>query len=750
MRLLKRVLALIVLLALGAAAYVAGAWFGLYGRHEGPGTATPARVPAAVVAARVQAEANAARAVGVAQPKQILFGDLHVHTTFSSDAFAMALPMMQGSGAHPIADACDYARFCSGLDFWSINDHAESSTPKHWLETKESIRQCNAIAGHDAQNPDVAVFLGWEWSQMGPTPEEHYGHKNVIFKGLGDDEVPTRPIGAGGVGADGSRAVFGAVKPLTALYDFRYRQRYYDFTRFIGEVRSVPVCPPGVNSRDLPADCYESAATPRDLFAKMDQWNFDTVVIPHGNTWGIYSPPGTSWDKQLTPGMNDPAKQFLIEVMSGHGNSEEYRGWQDVAVDSDGSKHCPEPTPDYLPSCWRAGQIIEERCRQAGFDASECASRAATARQNYVDAGLRGAATVPGARPEEWLDAGQCKDCFIPAYNYRPGGSAQYALAITNFADPAHPQRFHFGLLASSDNHKARPGNGYKEFDRIQTTDNNTPRDERWRARMSRPPAAPEPVSVVVDLAKSAPAIGMLDKERQSSYLMTGGLVAVHANGRSRDAVWDALKRKEVYGTSGDHILLWFNVLNAGPDGSELPVPMGSEIRMNRPPRFEVRAIGALKQKPGCPEYSTSAAAPGRLQHLCKGECYNPSDERKRITRIEVVRIRPQITPGEPVASLIEDKWRTFACESSAAGCAVQFEDPDFVSSGRPAVYYARAIEEPSPAVNGGTLRCKYDESGRCLEVHLCAADPHTPPSDDCLDQIEERAWSSPIFVDLL
>ncbi|MBP1684659.1 MAG: hypothetical protein H6Q33_802, partial [Deltaproteobacteria bacterium] len=173
MRLLKRIFALIVLLALGAAAYVAGAWFGLYGRHEGPGTATPARVPAAVVAARAQAEANAARALGVAEPKQILFGDLHVHTTFSSDAFAMALPMMQGSGAYPIADACDYARFCSGVDFWSINDHAESSTPQHWRETKESIRQCNAIAGRDHQNPDVAVFLGWEWSQMGPTPEEH-------------------------------------------------------------------------------------------------------------------------------------------------------------------------------------------------------------------------------------------------------------------------------------------------------------------------------------------------------------------------------------------------------------------------------------------------------------------------------------------------------------------------------------------------------------------------------------------------
>jgi len=750
MRVIKRVIAVVVLLVLGAGAYVGGVWFGLYGRHEGPGTPAPARVPAAAVAARTQAQVNGAEAVGVLQPKQILFGDLHVHTTFSSDAFAMSLPMLQGSGAHPISDACDYARFCSGLDFWSINDHAESSTPQHWRETKESIRQCNAIAGRDAQNPDVAVFLGWEWTQMGRTPAEHYGHKNVIFKGLDDNAVPTRPIGAKGVGADGRRAVFGAINPLTALYDFRYRQRYFDFTRFLEEIRSVPICPSGVNSRKLPADCYEFALTPRELFAKLDQWGFDTIVIPHGNSWGIYSPPGTSWDKQLTPGMNDPAKQILIEVMSGHGNSEEYRNWHDVVFDSVGKGHCPEPTPNYLPSCWRAGQIIEERCRKAGFGAAECATRAATARQNYVDAGLLGPATVPGARPEDWLDAGQCKDCFLPAYNYRPGGSTQYALAITNFDDPAHPQRFHFGILASSDNHKARPGNGYKEFDRFQTTDDNAPRDERWRERMRPSRGAPEPYSTVVDLAKAAPAIGMLDAERQASFMTTGGLVAVHANGRSREAVWEALKRKEVYGTSGDHILLWFNLLNAGPDGGELSLPMGSQIRMDRTPRFEVRAVGALKQKPGCPAYSTSALTSERLQHLCRGECYNPSDERKRITRIEVIRIRPQITPGEPVAPLIEDKWRTFACEPSAPGCAVQFEDPDFVASSRPAVYYVRAIEEPSPAVNGGNLQCKYDESGRCLEVHLCAGNPRTPASDDCLGQVEERAWSSPIFVDPL
>jgi hypothetical protein len=54
-----------------------------------------------------------------------------------------------------------------------------------------------------------------------------------------------------------------------------------------------------------------------ELFDKLDQWGFDTIVIPHGNTWGLYSPLGTSWDKQLTLSMNDPAKQKMnTEMMS--------------------------------------------------------------------------------------------------------------------------------------------------------------------------------------------------------------------------------------------------------------------------------------------------------------------------------------------------------------------------------------------------------------------------------------------------
>jgi hypothetical protein len=750
MPLIKGILAVLALAVVVAGAYVAGAWMGLYGVHEGAGTVTEARVPAAIVAARTRAQLDAAKTLTTGQPKQVLFGDLHVHTTFSTDAFLLSLPMLQGEGAHPVADACDYARFCSALDFWSINDHAEASTPRRWRETREAIRQCNAVAG-DPANPDVAVFLGWEWSQVGRTPADHYGHKNVIFRGLEDAEVPARVIAAAGLATDALRSAAGQqMSPLAALADFPRRQRYYDFLRFDQEVRDVPPCPEGVNSRELPPGCYESAATPRELFDKLDQWGFDTIVIPHGNTWGMYSPPGITWDKQLTTTMNDPQRQLLIEIMSGHGNSEEYRSWHAVTFDDQGKPQCPKPTKNYLPSCWRAGEIIEARCRADGVDAAECAARAAEARQNYANAGIAGHMTVPGVSFEEWLDSGQCKDCFIPAFNYRPGGSTQYALAVSNFDDPAHPKRFHFGIIASSDNHQARPGTGYKEFDRHETTEAAGARNPTWRRRILGEPAAPAPRSTVIDLNNIVRSgVKAVEVERQGSFFMTGGLVAVHAEGRSRDAVWAALKRKEVYGTSGDRILLWFNLLNApGPDGSPVSVPMGGDVAMDRAPRFEVRAVGAFKQKPGCPDYSVNALSHERLQWLCRNECYNPSDERKRITRIEVVRIRPQVTPGEPLEPLIEDKWRVFRCEPSEAGCVVQFEDPDFVESARPAVYYVRAIEEPSPAVNGGQLRCSYDESGRCIEVHPCYGDYRTPKSDDCLSTIEERAWSSPIYVD--
>ena len=76
------------------------------GYDQPPGEIEGAQRPAASLAAAAQAQGAAhqrlARAVGAkrqAQPKQILFGDLHAHTTYSLDAFAWNLPLVGGEGA---------------------------------------------------------------------------------------------------------------------------------------------------------------------------------------------------------------------------------------------------------------------------------------------------------------------------------------------------------------------------------------------------------------------------------------------------------------------------------------------------------------------------------------------------------------------------------------------------------------------------------------------------------------------------
>lgn len=731
-------------------AWVALAILGLAcGEHQGPGTIEGAALPAAVRESRAAAQGDVARRLAersfsATPERQILFGDLHVHTTFSADAFLMGLPIQQGEGVHPVADACDFARYCSAVDFWSITDHAESLTPQRWQETIDTIRQCNAVAG-DPENPDVVALLGWEWTQIGRTPADHYGHKNVILREWEEGRVPARPIHSASFATRAMRQQPPwRMRWLLPLADWENRQQYFDLLEYLSELRDTPLCPDGVPVHELPADCSEGAATPEILLGKLDEWGCDSLVIPHGTTWGLYTPPGSSWDKQLDARQHDPERQRLIEVFSGHGNSEEYRNFREVEFGPEGEAICPAPQGAYEPCCWRAGEIIRGRCEDPA--SPECEQRVETARSRFLAAGAQGRLTVPGARVTDWGNCGTCPDCFLPAYNYRPLGSIQYILSLSHFADGASdPLRFRMGFLASSDNHSARPGTGYKEYGRLFNTEARGPRDEGWYDRMNQGiPREPAPESVPIDDAlRDLQGFQVLDFERSASFFLTGGLVGLHAEGRSRGAVWKALEERSVYGTSGERILLWFDLLNA-PGGV---LPMGSEARLAETPIFRVRAAGGFVQKPGCPEVSTRGLSPERLERLCRGECYHPGDERHRITRIEVVRIRPQDRPGEPIGARIEDPWRTLPCGPDPAGCTVEFDDPEFLAENREILYYVRAIQEPTPAVNAGLLRCTTDETGRCTGIDPCYGDYRTPRDEDCLAPNEERAWSSPIWV---
>ncbi len=732
-------LAVIVLIVV----FVYAAGSGLLARQQHAGTPQARAIDAGLVAEKEQAVRTAALEVDVARPKQILFGDLHVHSTFSFDAFALSLPMSGGDGAHPVSDACDFARHCSSLDFWSINDHAISLTPRRWSETVDAIRQCNEISGSES-NPDLVTYLGWEWTQVGATPSTHYGHKNVVIRGLDDDEIPTRPIAAG---APLGIKDLGAMMPspfLMGAYGLYDRDRGgLDFVTYQSELAGVEGCASNVSVRDLPDDCRESAVTPEDLFAKLDDWGFDSLVIPHGTTWGFYTPLGSSWDKQLTLANHDPDRQKLVEVFSGHGNSEEYRPFREIVFESDGTPSCPGPNHGFLPSCWRAGEIIEARCLAEDESADECADRAARARQLFVEASNNGGANVvPATAIADWQDAGQCRDCFQPSFNYRPKNSVQYMMALGRDDGEGGPFRFNFGFIAASDNHSARPGTGYKEVARTEFTEQrfSEMRSTPIAFQFDPPEYSSEPVPFEFIPGRTAP-LAAFEVERGSSFFLNGGLAAVHSEGRDRDAVWNAMDRKEVYGTSGPRILLWFDLLNGPGRG---PKPMGSQVELAENPIFQVKAVGSFEQSPGCGTDATSALGPDRLARLCQGECYNPSTERRLISRIEIVRITPQRTPDEEIVGLVEDPWKTIDCEPDPEGCVATFADETYAQEGRDALYYARAIEEPSAAVAADPLGCRRDAEGRCVQVDPCFG---RPASDECLAQTEERAWSSPIFV---
>ena len=640
---------------------------------------------------------------------QILFGDLHTHTNYSLDAYIFNTQLMKGMGVVTPADACDFARYCSALDFWSINDHAEGLTPRVWEDTVDAVRACNANAG-DPQHPDMVSFVGWEWSNGNSDDvPSHYGHKNVIFRTWEEGATPTRPI------ASAKDYIFARVPaPVLGLISLAEDLKASaDLGWYVNESANTPACESGVPAKELPADCRDVAETPTDLYRKLDEWGLDSLVIPHGLAWGTTNPLTADFRNQLDE--YELRYQRLLETFSGHGNSERFEDFERIAIDAQGNLSCPPATENFTP-CWqRAGDIVRARCEQPDSDACQQEIEQTVA-QFLKDGPRKGRKAIPVATLNDWAGCGQLQNTFQPASMYVPRQSTQYNLAL-GFDQQGQPKRARFGLIGSTDNHVARPGNTYKETNRPLMTDNKSVSGE--------------------------PTWSYTADKESGGFYYTGGLVAVHASGRHRDAIWEGLETRQVYATSGDRMLVWFDLLN-GPNGE---APMGSDVEMSQAPRFRVKALGAFEQQAGCPAYASAALGPARVASLCGGECYQPADKRKAIARIEIVRIRPQISADEDVASLIDHRWKVFDCQQDGSACSVEFSDPEFVKAQRPALYYARVLQEAEPLISGDPFGCEVDGDGNCISRRYCI-DENAPADEDCLAPGQPHAWTSPIYVD--
>ena len=88
----------------------------------------------------------------------------------------------------------------------------------------------------------------------------------------------------------------------------------------------------------------------------------------------------------------------LLEIYSGHGNSEEYRPWAPMEVQNDETLLCNQPSQSYVPDCFQAGEIIRERCRVSAGSDEECNKRAIEARQIFVSSNPLGVADCTGIR----------------------------------------------------------------------------------------------------------------------------------------------------------------------------------------------------------------------------------------------------------------------------------------------------------------------------------------------------------------
>ncbi|NEP12829.1 MAG: DUF3604 domain-containing protein [Symploca sp. SIO2C1] len=283
---------------------------------------------------------------------------------------------------------------------------------------------------------------------------------------------------------------------------------------------------------------------------------------------------------------------------------------------------------------------------------------------------------------------------------------------------------FKYGIIAATDNHNGSPGDT-EEFDFIGSHgfSDNTP-----ALRLTNIPPGWEPFP----------------------YFTPGGLTGVWAEKNNRESIFDALQRKEAFGTSGTRTKVRFfggwdfpENLDEQPDAIDTAyltgVPMGGDLIgediINAPtdkaPKFLVMAMRDPQEK-GVDLDRIQVVKGWTKQGLTYEKIYDvvwAGDRQKDPETGELPPIENTVNVDVEVGKV------TFDPNSGKDELMTVWEDPDFDPTAR-SFYYLRALEIPAPRYSA------YDY----VRASVTDEDRATFDEFGVPLSIQERAWSSPIW----
>ena len=204
------------------------------------------------------------------------------------------------------------------------------------------------------------------------------------------------------------------------------------------------------------------------------------------------------------------------------------------------------------------------------------------------------------------------------------------------------------------------------------------------------------------------------------------------ATENTREAVFDAMKRRETYGTSGTRMTVrFFGGYDYTPDdaqsrylaevGYTKGVPMGGDLKPATGGKAPTFLVAALKDPQG--------ANLDRIQ-IVKGWLDASGTAQEKVYDVVWSGDRKPGKDGRlpPVGDTVDVGRATYTNTIGAAELAAAWKDPDF-KPGQRAFYYARVIEIPTPRWTA------YDQAR--FGVKMSAEVPMKQ---------QERAWTSPIW----